>query len=347
MSPAAHGVQGPVLQPASSEQTNTPYDSPAQLLPPTYPDETMTFDPAVTGAAYQSPEMTPLPDPTPLEGAQHPDYMFLPEVENQNDALPVPSVTSLVSFQRRVATFTILPAGAEDLGMTDINLQGTFLFASHPQFSITPGFQTHFLNGPTRTDLPGQLYNARVEFRWMHQFNPRLGVEFALTPGLYSDFHQSGSDAVRIVGRVLGFYGWRPQTQLVFGAVYLDREDIKALPAAGLIHVPNPNTRIELIFPRPRFATRVRSQPGCDTWAYIGGEFGGGSWAIERSGGGREDVVTYGDLRLLLGLEFKNENGPNWVVETAYVFSREVEYKSGVGDFDPGATGMIRAGVTF
>jgi hypothetical protein len=133
-----------------------------------------------------------------------------------------------------------------------------------------------------------------------------------------------------------------PTTELVFGVDYLDRGDVKLLPVAGLIAMPHPKVRLELVFPRPRltFLLTDRHQ------LYIGGELGGGTWAVERVTM-EDDLATYRDLRLCVGLGRLKHNSRRWAVEIGYLFDRRLEYTSGNGNFSPVDTAMIRFVETF
>ena len=114
----------------------------------------------------------------------------------------------------------------------------------------------------------------------------------------------------------------------------------------GIIHSPNHLWRLEFVFPQPRFAYRILDGDASSTWVYVGGEFGGDTWAIQRTTG-RNDVVTYSDWRLKFGIEWKAESGHHVYLETGYVFNRELEYRSRRGDYDPSSTAMLRFGVTY
>ena len=105
--------------------------------------------------------------------------------------------------------------------------------------------------------------------------------------------------------------------------------------------------RWEIVFPKPRFSWRFDRQENRERWVYLAGEFGGGSWAVERASGGADDVATYSDWRLIGGLEMKYSSGRSLLFEVGYVFNRELEYKSDLGNFEPDDTVMLRAGVTF
>ena len=73
----------------------------------------------------------------------------------------------------------------------------------------------------------------------------------------------------------------------------------------------------------------------------MSGELGGGSWAIERSTGA-DDVASYRDLRLITGIEVKFNDKSSWRVEGGYVFGRELEYVSKIGNYKPRDTAYPR-----
>ncbi|MFV2093722.1 MAG: hypothetical protein ACC634_11620, partial [Hyphomicrobiales bacterium] len=79
-----------------------------------------------------------------------------------------------------------------------------------------------------------------------------------------------------------------------------------------------------------------------EKWMYLSGEYGGGSWAIERATG-LKDVITISDLRLMLGIETKSADSDSFI-EFGYIFDRKLEYRSKVGNFQPSETLMIRVG---
>ncbi len=332
--------------------------NPAQLLPP---EDFEDFDsndeidaahddpynsPGYVIPVNQSPEFDRIPNPPVFESEQPQTYALPPEASADEHPQLFSQPAGWISRKSSRVTATWLPAGADEIGMSDVDIRAGWTLDRSPGVTITPGFQVHFLDGPTRTDLPARLYNARADVEWKKQWSARWASQLGIAPGVYSDFDTSSSDALRIVGRALAIYAHSPTTQFVFGAVYLDREDVRALPAIGLVHAPNAHVRLELIFPKPRIAYLVNTSGCTEHWAYLAGEFGGGSWAIQRVTG-VDDVATYRDWRIILGVERKNTNGPSMLVEGAFVFNRQLEYKSGIGDFDPDASGMLRAGVTF
>ena len=108
-------------------------------------------------------------------------------------------------------------------------------------------------------------------------------MDVSVGVGYYSDFEQSYSDATRVSGRGLAVYEGVPGKKWVFGVAYLNRAGATVLPVAGLIVESDelPRTRLDLIFPRPRFSWQTAaSTPEDERWFYVGGEFGGGIWTV-------------------------------------------------------------------
>lgn len=232
------------------------------------------------------------------------------------------------------------------LGITTVTTGVILESSRRPGASLRPRFGWHFPHGPTRTDLPGQLYDASVEARMYWPFRDNLIGEFALAPSIFSDFENTSSDALRIVGRGVGYYVWSPNLKFAAGVTYLDRKDIQLLPIAGIIWTPTPDHRLDLVFPQPRIARRFRKDDQHERWVYLSGELGGGSWAIQRSTG-VDDVVSYRDLRLITGIEWKFAGETSFRFEGGYVFGRELEYVSNVGNYQPRSTTMLRATFAF
>jgi hypothetical protein len=124
------------------------------------------------------------------------------------------------------------------------------------------------------------------------------------------------------------------------------------LPVAGRIWTPKDWLRVEAIFPRPRLATRIGDS---SHWLFLGGELGGGTWAVERVnpyyvGASHahplyvrshitekqfDDNATYRDLRLVFGWESVTEGSLSSSLEIGYVFNRKLSYRHSVGPIFP------------
>jgi hypothetical protein len=250
----------------------------------------------------------------------------------------------LVLAETRLDATSLLGSG-DTLGITSLDIRSAIESPRLPGASLRPIFGMHMLGGPRRTDLPGQVYDISLEGRMYLPLGERWISELALAPGLFSDFRSTG-DAFRLVARAVGYYKHSETMRLAIGGTYLDREDISWLPIGGVIWIPSEDWRYELMFPRPRIAHRYLVEGQRERWVYVLGELGGGSWAIERVGGAA-DIGTYRDIRLLVGVEFKQEEGHSWLLEAGYAFARELEYRSGVGDYAPDPAAIVRAALTF
>jgi hypothetical protein len=234
-----------------------------------------------------------------------------------------------------------------DLGGTEID---AFLTVAVPApikewpLLITPGINTTLIDGPTVTDLPPRLYFTYVDLMWLPKVVNRWTLLLSVAPSVYGDFD---ANDFRLTGKALAIYDWVPERlQFVAGVLYLNRENIRLLPAGGLIWTPADWARFELLFPKPKLAVRWHIGQGFEDWIFTTAEFGGNTWPVIRESGLR-DNVTYLDYRLLVGFERKLEGGAGYRVEAGYVFGRSIEFTSASGDFDPQDTILLRGGITY
>ena len=257
-------------------------------------------------------------------------------------------------FQKALFDATWLaPGGSDGMGENDLQLQTIFALPCPTRDSpmvITPGFAVHYLQGPENADLPPRLYESYVDFRWLSQVTPTLGLDLAITPGVFSDFDQGSDDAFRLTGHAAAAWTWNETTKLVLGAAYLDRFDVEVIPIGGVIWTPSDELKFDLVFPHPKISQRIHWSglvgDEVQDWAYIAGEFTGDAWAIRRSDGS-DDLVVLSDYRLVLGMERKVLGGLSSHFEIGYVFGRRIRYRSDTPDFRPTDTVMLRGGVMY
>ena len=171
---------------------------------------------------------------------------------------------------------------------------------------ITPGFAVHYLDGPANVDLPPRLFDCSCQFRWLSQVTPQLGLDFAVTPGWFSDFEQDSGKAFRMPAHAAAAWTLNPTTKLVLGAAYLARFDENFIPVGGILWTPDDDTKFEILFPEPKLARRIWHERGAggetNTWVYVAGEFAGDAWAIAMQNGQNEQVVLR-DCRLIFGID--------------------------------------------
>ena len=213
--------------------------------------------------------------------------------------------------------------------------------------AFQPGLRTYFLDGPSVVDVPSTLYDAQLSMVWRKKYSDRWQSNVWLQPKIRSDFETS-KDSFFFSGGAYAKYTWTPNVfDLYLGAFFLDRDDVSVLPAVGFVWTPTPDIRYELLLPRPKIAKRLTRIGDCkETWAYLSGQLGGGSFAVQRASGA-EDKVTIRDLRLFVGWESVRPGGAGKFVEAGYVFNRGVEYARNDEEYEFGDSLMLRAGMRF
>jgi hypothetical protein len=255
--------------------------------------------------------------------------------------------------------------GPRRVESNDIETSATFalpVYWAKEPFLITPGFGIHTWERGTQTDqLPAQTYDAYIDGAWNPQPSPFFGAELGARVGVYSDFDTFTDHSIRIMGRalaVLNFSQFGLQTtQLKLGVIYLDRNEIKLLPAGGIFFTPDPDTRVEIYFPRPKYEHHFATTGTYQWWWYLVGEYGGGSWTFRRDipvvGGGVdrvEDSFDYNDIRASIGIEWIPERniGLRGYFEVGFATDREIVYRFyPPSNIDLPNTFLVRGGLAF
>jgi hypothetical protein len=267
-----------------------------------------------------------------------------------SEPLPSPQEAALswVTIKQVAGEATWVLGGdqSDSLGIATFEARAKFEFPRAPMLTIAPRAGWHLLSGPQITDLPSQLYDASLETIVSLPVGKKVFVQGAISPSIFTDGDNTTSDALRFPGRLLVFVNWTERLTLSSGVVYLDRENVSFLPSAGLIYRPSDDVKFELLIPRPRIAWRYWTDGTDGRWVYVVGELGGGSWAIRRASG-LNDVATYTDYRLMLGWEHTSPDGLGLRLEGGYVFGRELEYVSNLGNTDLPGTGVVRIALTY
>jgi hypothetical protein len=257
-------------------------------------------------------------------------------------------------FQKAIFDATWLaPSGGDGLEIGQLHTEGIFALPCPTRDSplvISPGFDVQSLRTEANIDLPQRLYTAYTQFRWLSQVTPQWGLDFAVTPGVYSDFNQQSNNAFRLTGHGAAAWTWTDKAKIVLGAAYLDMPDTNVIPIGGLMWTPNDDWKFDLIFPHPRISRRInwndQSNEKTQDWVYIAGEFANDAWAFRRIDGSNDQVMLR-DYRLVLGVERKVLDGLTSRFEVGYVFGRRVRYVSDTPDFYPADTVMLRGGLTY
>ena len=202
----------------------------------------------------------------------------------------------------------------------------------------------HFLSQtfplePTTSTLipPGTLrLPARSELNW-----ERIG--------LYTDFSTLITNSIRIQGHGMAVISLSPSFQIKAGIVYLDRINVKLLPAGGLVWTPNNDSRFEFLFPNPRLSQRLTTFGTVEWWYYLRGEYGGDAWTVQRSLPALGvERVGYNDIRVALGLQFERNGMRNGFIEVGVAFERQILYvEDPASDVYPSTTVFLGGGISF
>ncbi len=233
-----------------------------------------------------------------------------------------------------------------------------FLTSNQPLY-VLPSFSLHMWDGPkgpplpAAADLPGQAFDAFIDTGWQSDPARIVGVEVGVRVGIFTDFDTLTTDSLRVQGKGLLRYQMTPQLSIRGGVLYVDRAQVKMLPAGGVLWEPNPRTRFDVFFPNPKLSQYLTTFGNHDVWWYLGGEFGGGSWTIERAVDGMSDRVDLNDIRITVGLECGDsallaEGRRLFFVEAGWVLDREVIYVRRPQDnFTLRDTFMVRGGIAY
>ncbi|MCE5268633.1 MAG: hypothetical protein LLG00_12185 [Planctomycetaceae bacterium] len=262
--------------------------------------------------------------------------------------------------------------GDHELGIDDVNLDVTFAFPmffnSNTPLLVTPGFAVHYWSGPQSlpptppdfdapADMPARTYDAYLDFAWNPKVNEFFGGELNFRTGVYSDFYSVTTKSIRFTGKGMAVLRFSPSMTVKAGIWYLDRVNVKMLPAGGLVWTPNPDVCFDILFPNPKISKRLTTWGCTEWWGYLRGEYGGGVWTVRRNTEFYDgtlfpvlnsDLTEYDDIRIAAGLDFKTVRQMKGYVEVGLSCSRELSYKSGLpSKFYPHNTVFVGAGLSY
>ena len=255
-----------------------------------------------------------------------------------------------------------------ELGINDVDLNVTFafpLFNIQTPILVSPGFAVHYWSGPVSVhptpaapfpvDLPPQTYDAYLDFGWNPQISDVFGAELNFRTGVYSDFSRVTSDSIRVMGKGMAVLKLSPRMTLKAGVWYLDRVQVKILPAGGLVWTPNADVDFDILFPNPKVAKRLTTWGCTEWWLYAAGDYGGGTWTsnattdfYRRCPHGTYTRFDYNDIRIAVGLEFKTPRQLAGHFEVGLSCDRELVYADDMPRYYyPNNTVYIGAGLAY
>ncbi len=280
--------------------------------------------PTASAFAADAPPESPPPEKFGPESGETLTTDELISLNDKTQPAPLPSLQDFWGYRYSTSSLDWIPGGGDHFGMFSI------AWDHYQKSGLTQGLGVgmdfNFLAGPKSTDMPPRVFDFSLGYQLRHRFGP-LGFDVAAAVKASSDFEGSARKGIRFPGHAVGFFDAGPEVELVFGVDYLDRDDFRLLPVAGVIWIPDTEMRFEFVFPRPRAVFRLTDE----FRLYVAGELGGGTWAVERRAVGN-DVSTYHDLRTCLGVEYVQKDGRRTALEVGYLFDRRLDFESGIGN---------------
>lgn len=225
---------------------------------------------------------------------------------------------------------------------------------NHAPLLITPGFGLQLWDGPETSptmlaDLPPNTYDVFIDGAWNPKFTPLFGAELGIRVGIFTNWDVFVWQSWRLMGRAIGTLQLTPTVQGKAGIVYLDRNQVKLLPALGFTWTPDADSRYDIFFPAPKASKRFAGNAKRSWWGYLSGEYGGGAWTFRRNTG-QISPFDYNDIRIALGTEFvpSTPTGLAGNFEVGYVFYRQLFYVDGPPQIqDLPDTIMFRFGLAY
>ncbi len=292
------------------------------------------------------------PNPYPSQG---PSSLFPDGFDVWGNGTGGSGIESLRLFENLRGRETFL-AGSEgrEMSIHDIEASTTVQFpnflSTGNALHISPGFAIHLWDGPqppSNADMPGAAYSALVEGAYRTDAGKPFGGDVSVSVGVYSDFNAITTESIRIQSYAFGWVRITPTLLLKGGINYIDRVDLALLPIIGLQWEPSPQVRLDITFPRPKLARSLGTIGNTEYWIYLAGEYGGGSWTIERTNGA-SDQVDINDIRLALGLDFTCQAGLRGNFEVGWVTQRRLVYRHFPADEESlSDTYMLRLGLSY
>lgn len=372
---AAQTVQLPSAAASSLDRViATQYGAPISPPPP-------TWDPYAPQASqvFPTPAANPTPSWAPSAIGGQPGYPTYPTAGGSSLPQIAPdmgtggnALTQSPTFQQTMRLYQGVRGSwaylfgnntGTQLGINELDTSATFalpFFFNSPAnlnrapLLITPGFGLQLWNGPnmdtTGDDLPPSTYDVFIDTSWNPQMTPLFGAELGIRVGIFTAWDTFVWDSWRLMGRALGTINLTPTMQGKVGIVYLDRNQVKLLPAVGMTWVPDANSRYDIFFPAPKAAKRFTQWRNKSIWGFLAGEYGGGAWTFTQANmNGAVTEYDYNDVRITGGVEMVpvTAQGLAGSFEVGYVFARNLYYVDGARNLNLNDTIMLRLGLAY
>ena len=264
---------------------------------------------------------------------------------------------SMMSFMNNLTVNALwMPdSGSNGLGNTELRGQARFAIPcqmlGNEMFYVVPAMQVNFWEFAARNSGNTFKMSDTTFGAWLEAgIEPTLGNEFRFdlwgSVGVYTDFDKVTSECIYVRGRGRAYYQYSNKVELMGGVIYMNRERIRLMPTFGVLWKPSDFLECHLVFPNPKILRYVYTTNNTEWWAYVRGDYDGGSWAMDTGYG--FERVDYNDIRIALGLEFRNKPKQclSGYFEIGGAFNREL-YSDGHAFYKPSSCVFLAGGLKY
>ena len=264
-------LPSPTGQASQAPATGLP--APADLAPAVnLSPQAPPADQAPHVPAVDRPPTPPAKDASPAGGDA--DATGAPiTLEDSTKAPPVTSLSDFMGYRYSAGGLEWIPGTGDQFGM--FSIAWDHYQKAGIDDGLGGGLAVNFLSGPDQTDMPARTYDFSLAYQIRKRVGP-LAFDACAAVLAAADFKGSARKGILFPSHAVGYLNVNPAVDVVFGVDYLDRGDVKILPVAGLIYVPTPEMRFEVVFPRPRVVFQLADRYRL----YLSGELGGDTWAV-------------------------------------------------------------------
>jgi hypothetical protein len=207
-----------------------------------------------------------------------------------------------------------------DVSMSDYRVKASRNFKLDDRLSLAlgGGYGLKHIEAPSSSALPQDLHALYLEVGATYRFENKAFATLKMTPGLYSDFKDIGTDDLRMPILALGGYSFENGISVVGGCIYrFGYHAVQFIPALGFSYQPNHSWRIDLIAPRPAvtyFASRKLQ-------LFVAGDFASDEYEVNDPAFGVK-AIKYGDYKAMGGITYHPVPAIKLSTAVGYAFER-------------------------
>lgn len=215
--------------------------------------------------------------------------------------------------------------GSVEIGDYRFRLNRNFKLDTKTTLSIGAAYGLKHIEATAAAGLPQDLHALSLETSINYRINEHSFASLRLSPGLFSDFGNIGSDDVKMPVLAMAGYSFDNGLTLVGGFVYrVGHHSAPFLPVAGLTYQPNQYWRFDLVAPRPG----VTYIPSRQVRLFAAGDFASDEYELkDRSSGAK--ALKYRDYKVMFGAEYLLTPVIKLTGTAGYAFDRSFEFYDG------------------